>query len=88
MTRSVVLALGVVLLGSSAGMLEQNQPQTRRVVTTADYDRAVKMLAPSLNGLVVNADVNVNWMPDGRLWYVRTTATTGCLALLRLVLST
>jgi dipeptidyl aminopeptidase/acylaminoacyl peptidase len=75
MTRSIVLALGVVLLGSSAGMLEQNQPQTRRVVTTADYDRAVKMLAPSLNGLVLNADVNVNWMPDGRLWYVRTTAT-------------
>ena len=49
--------------------------QTRRVVTTADYDRAVRMLAPALNGLVVGGTVEPNWMPDGRFWYVRTTLT-------------
>jgi hypothetical protein len=49
--------------------------QTRRTVTPADYDRAVKMLAPALNGLVVGGTVDPNWMPDGRFWYVRTTST-------------
>ena len=49
--------------------------QNRRVVTAADYDRAVKMLAPSLNGLVVGDTVNATWLPDGRFWYVRTTLT-------------
>ena len=36
-------------------------------------DRAVRMLAPALNGLVVGGTVTPNWMPDGRFWYVRTT---------------
>ena len=44
-------------------------------VTTADYDRAVRMLAPALNGLVVGDTVNATWLPDGRFWYVRTTLT-------------
>jgi dipeptidyl aminopeptidase/acylaminoacyl peptidase len=71
MTRSTVAVLGLVLIGTSLGTV---QP-TQRVVTTADYDRAVKMLAPSLNGLVLNADITANWLPDGRFWYVRTTQT-------------
>src|SRR5688572_18695557 len=49
--------------------------QTRRAVTAADYNRAVRMLAPALNGLVVGGTVDANWMPDGRFWYVRTTMT-------------
>ena len=71
MTRSTVAVLGLVLIGTSLGTVQPSQ----RVVTTADYDRAVKMLAPSLNGLVLNADLNANWLPDGRFWYVRTTST-------------
>jgi dipeptidyl aminopeptidase/acylaminoacyl peptidase len=31
------------------------------------------MLAPSLSGLVFGDNVIVNWLPDGRFWYVRTT---------------
>src|SRR6185369_2879048 len=43
------------------------------VLTTADYDRATKMLAPALNGLVVGGTADATWLPDGRFWYVRTT---------------
>ena len=70
MTRSMVTALALVLLGTSVAV-----PQERRALTTADYDRAVKMLAPSLNGLVVGGTVDPSWLPDGRFWYVRTTLT-------------
>ena len=53
MTRSIVPVLGLVLIGTSVGAVQPSQ----RVVTTADYDRAVKMLAPGLNGLVVGGTV-------------------------------
>lgn len=43
-------------------------------VTAAEYDRAVAMLGPSLNGLVIGGDVNPNWLPDGRFWYRSQTA--------------
>jgi dipeptidyl aminopeptidase/acylaminoacyl peptidase len=61
----------LVLIGTSIGVAQS----TARVVTTADYDRAVKMLAPSLTGLVVGDNVTVTWLPDGRFWYNRTTLT-------------
>ena len=67
MKRSI-LALGLVALAT--GVLTA---QSRRALTPADYDRAVKMLAPNLTGLVVGDPANVNWLPDGRFWYVRTT---------------
>src|SRR5262245_14625258 len=43
--------------------------QSQRTLTTADYDRAVKMLAPSLTGLVVGGTVSATWLADGRMWY-------------------
>src|SRR6185295_11951732 len=70
MNRWLVNTLALVALAT--GMVAA---QNRRVVTTADYDRAVKMLAPSLTGLVVGDTVNATWLPDGRFWYVRTTLT-------------
>jgi dipeptidyl aminopeptidase/acylaminoacyl peptidase len=74
MSRSIarLSVLVIVLVATSIGFA---QTQTRRVLTTADYDRAVRMLAPALNGLVVGGTVNANWIPDGRFWYARTTAT-------------
>jgi len=71
MTRPLARVLVLVLLGTSVVMAQS----PRRVVTAADYDRAVRMLAPALNGLVVGGTVNANWLPDGRFWYVRTTLT-------------
>lgn len=49
--------------------------QEQRAVTAANYDRAARMLAPALNGLVVGGTVDPTWLPDGRFWYVRTTLT-------------
>ena len=68
MNRSIVAVLGLVALAT--GMVAA---QNRRVLPPADYDRAVKMLAPSLTGLVVGDTANATWLPDGRFWYVRTT---------------
>jgi hypothetical protein len=71
MIRPTATVLGFALIVASAVPIAQS----RDAVTTADYDRAVRMLAPALNGLVVNDAVNVTWLPDGRFWYVRTTAS-------------
>ena len=65
MTRAIVFVAALVLSATSVGLAQQ-----KRAVTTADYDRAVKMLAPALNGLVVGGTVNATWLPDGRFWYV------------------
>src|SRR5438045_7658576 len=70
MHRSIVIVFGLVAFAT--GMVGA---QSRRALTTADYDRAVKMLAPSLTGLVFGDTVNATWLPDGRFWYVRTTLT-------------
>ena len=48
MTRSIVRVAVLILIVTSLGLA-----QNKRALTTADYDRATKMLAPSLNGLVV-----------------------------------
>ena len=70
MARPIARVLVLVIVFSAAALAQQN----RRVLTTADYDRAVRMLAPSLNGLVVGGTANVTWMADGRFTYVRTTS--------------
>ena len=70
MNRLIVAVLG--LIGLTTGLVTA---QNRRVVTAADYDRAVKMLAPALTGLVVGDTANATWLPDGRFWYIRTTLT-------------
>jgi len=70
MKRSLLTVIGLVAIGTSVAIA-----QGRRQLTTADYDRAVKMLAPSLADLVMNDTITPNWLPDGRFWYVRTTAS-------------
>src|SRR5688572_12548292 len=71
MIRPTTAVLGLALIVASGVPIAQS----RDALTAADYDRAVRMLAPALNGLVVNDSVNVTWLPDGRFWYVRTTAS-------------
>src|SRR5579875_1788813 len=41
----------------------------QRALTTADYDRAVKMLSFNVNPLVTGGTVNVTWLPDDRFYY-------------------
>jgi dipeptidyl aminopeptidase/acylaminoacyl peptidase len=68
--RSVIIVLG--LAAAATGTVGAQNPRT---LTAAVYDRAVKMLAPGLTGLVVGDTVDATWLPDGRFWYVRTTLT-------------
>ncbi len=60
-TRSLVLALTLPLFTLGA--------QGHKQLTTADYDRAVKMLGQNVNALVVGGQVNATWTPDGKFWY-------------------
>ncbi len=48
---------------------------SKKVLTAADYDRAVKMLGFNTNQLVDRAGVRATWLPDGRFWYQVLTAT-------------
>ena len=43
--------------------------QATRTVTTADYDKAVRLLAPAVGSLVTGGNVAATWLPDGRMWY-------------------
>ncbi len=61
----VLLALSCVIAPARA--------QERRALTTADYDRAAKFLAPNLAGLMVGGTVAAHWLADGRFWYNSTT---------------
>ena len=70
MARSIARVVILFVVFTSAALA-----QNRRALTAADYDRATKMLAPALAGLVVGGTVNATWLPDGRFSYQRTTLT-------------
>jgi dipeptidyl aminopeptidase/acylaminoacyl peptidase len=71
MTRVFIRVCALALIFGTSVVVAQN----RRALTAADYDRATRMLAPSLNGLVVGGNADATWLPDGRFWYVRTALT-------------
>ena len=48
--------------------------RAQQVLTTADYDRAAKMLPFNLAPLVSGGTVAATWLPDGRFYYEITTA--------------
>ena len=50
--------------------------QGHKQLTSADYDRAVKMLGQNVNSLVIGGQVNPTWTPDGKFYY-RATRTDG-----------
>jgi dipeptidyl aminopeptidase/acylaminoacyl peptidase len=82
-----IIATALILTASAAALTAASQapapraPQpaaaAKRALTTADYDRAVRMLAPNLNGLVIGGDVSPTWLPDGKFWYTRPTLAGG-----------
>jgi hypothetical protein len=43
-------------------------------LTTADYDRAAKMLSFNVDPLVIGGRVAASWLPDDRFYYRNTTA--------------
>src|SRR5689334_16789631 len=64
---SAALAGGLVLF--TVGVSAQ-QPAP---VTTADYARAERFLAPSTVPLVYGGFVRPSWLPDDRFWYRNAT---------------
>jgi dipeptidyl-peptidase-4 len=65
------LALGAVLVIPRPA----SNPPAHRELTTADYDRAVKMLGVNLDSLVIGGRVTATWLPDDRFYYRNTTPT-------------
>jgi dipeptidyl aminopeptidase/acylaminoacyl peptidase len=63
--------LACILLGAGAVPAAAQPP---RQFTAADYDRAVRMLGPSLNPLVIGGSVTATWLADDRFWYRNQTA--------------
>ena len=70
MKRSMLLLLATIVALPSA-----SAQQATRVYSTADYDRAVRLLAPSVGTLMTNNTVAANWLADDRLWYRNRTAS-------------
>src|SRR5439155_18572459 len=64
--------IACTLLGAGMAPVAAQPP---RRFTAADYDRAVRMLGPSLNPLVIGGSVTANWLADDRFWYRNQTAT-------------
>jgi dipeptidyl aminopeptidase/acylaminoacyl peptidase len=71
--RSLILTLTLPLSFLGA--------QGHKQLTTADYDRAVKMLGQNVSSLVVGGQVNPTWTPDGKFYY-RATRLDGVTWLL------
>ena len=59
----------VLTLATVVAFVPLGAQQPTRTVTTADYDRAVRMLAPAVGGLVTGGNVTATWLSDGRMWY-------------------
>ena len=62
--KRLVLSLATVVAFAPLGA-----QQATRSVTTADYDKAVRLLAPAVGSLVTGGSVAATWLPDGRMWY-------------------
>jgi dipeptidyl-peptidase 4 len=71
--RAHLFSLHTLTLGALLATLPR--PPIREL-TTADYDRAAKMLGSSLDSLVIGGRVTATWLPDDRFYY-RTTTPTG-----------
>ena len=67
--RRVVLCIASVAIGAPSTVFGQ------RALTSADYDRAVKMLSSRVNPLVSGGSVTATWLPDNRFYYRSSTPT-------------
>ncbi len=69
MKRISITAFALILLASSLTFAQ------KPAFTTADYDRAAKMLGSATAPFVDRAGVRPSFLPDGRFWYRVLTAT-------------
>ncbi len=63
------LAAVCVLLAVNAPSGQEHRADAPRPITAADYARAERFLASSVNPLVIGGQVSANWLPGDRFWY-------------------
>ena len=66
--RELAVFIGVVTFAAPSAAFGQ------QALTTADYDRAAKMLSFNVNPLVIDGAVKATWLPDSRFYYRRVSA--------------
>jgi dipeptidyl-peptidase-4 len=66
--------LAAILVTTVTGVAQQRNSDAPRVLTTADYARAEKMMGYNTTPLVFRSGVRPTWMPDDRFWYQITTS--------------
>ena len=73
---SLLLLAGLALAQPSLALAQAAAPAAPTAVAAADYARAEKFLAATVNPLVVGGSVNAAWLPDDRFTYRNTTAAS------------
>ena len=77
MSTSLFLLMGLALLAPAVASPQAAPPLgAQPAVTAADYARAEKFLAATVNPLVNGGSVNATWLADDRFTY-RNTAADG-----------
>nr|MDQ2668875.1 DPP IV N-terminal domain-containing protein [Gemmatimonadota bacterium] len=72
MSRSTHLSFTTAAI--AAAVLSSSAVAQQRVLTSADYDRAARDLAPATSPLVFGGTVRPTWLENDRFWYRTTTA--------------
>jgi dipeptidyl-peptidase 4 len=65
--KKLMLVLGICV----SALAQERGP----AVTAADYQRAERFLGSGVSSLVVGGEVSPTWLPAGRFWYRRVTAS-------------
>ena len=68
--------LAAILITTMPGVAQQRTADAPRVLSTADYARAEKLMGYNTTPLVFRTGVRPNWLQDDRFWY-RITTTDG-----------
>jgi dipeptidyl-peptidase 4 len=67
--RIQYLSLRLAIVVAAVPFLAPAKGSAQSALTAADYDRAVRMLAPTVNPLVIGGTVTATWVPGDRFYY-------------------
>ncbi|NOT90483.1 MAG: prolyl oligopeptidase family serine peptidase [Ferruginibacter sp.] len=67
--------MGSTLLFTALAFAAAAQPDSKKVLTAANYQQAVQFLNFNTNKLLYNNTISPVWLQDGRLYYASTTAS-------------
>ena len=72
-TLPKIATLAAILITTVTGVAQQRTADVPRVLTTADYARAEKLMGYNTAPLVFRSGVRPAWLPGDRFWYRITT---------------